>query len=446
MVDADERSLKFGGYALLELLGSGGMGDVFKAATVGPPSSLRRQVAIKCLQPGLVSSPAIVEMFLAEARICASLDHPNIVKVEDFGRINGRFFLTMEYLDGRNLRAVLAQLHAANEFLPVPCAVFIATAVADALAHAHSRTREDGTPMGLVHRDVTPSNIMLLRSGGVKLLDFGVASVHGSADGAPLKGKLAYLAPECLDGRPDHRSDIYSLGVVLWESLISRSLFRGNSPAETLHNLQKRVVPPPSHFRPEIPAALDQMVLRALARDPERRYQTALDLACALQSFLEAQGFEEASSGGLFEELVNHQPADPQSSSTLALPPPDGAASSAVTVPLPPPASPPPSGWRAIPRRAIAYGLLSTALLVGAWQIPWSSSGRRVVSPATPVRPLIYHLPATPVGAGEGAQRSESSAGSPRRGRKPTRARRVELTLDPFAQGERPTDRPEGLW
>ncbi len=214
-------------------------------------------------------------MFVNEARLSALLDHANIVQTSDFGEVDGCYFLTMEYLRGRDLATILRVLAGRNEVLDPAIAAFLALQVARGLAYAHGLGSPTGAPLNIVHRDVTPSNIMLLRSGGVKLLDFGIAKTKGeftlgeNTETGVCKGKLPYLSPEQVEGHPlDRRSDLFTLGVVLWEALTGRRLFLGRTDYETMQNVLERPVPPPSSLRPDAPAALDAIVLRALARDP----------------------------------------------------------------------------------------------------------------------------------------------------------------------------------
>jgi serine/threonine protein kinase len=224
-----------------------------------------------------------------EARIVALLSHPSIVHVSDFGNVDGQYFLAMEYLRGYDVLAIIRRLRDMKRAFPIAAAAFIAHEVASCLGYAHALTGPDGQVLGIVHRDVSPSNIMCLREGGVKLLDFGIASAASESgveqtDQGTFKGKLRYIAPERLRNEPfDARSDLYALGVVLWEMLACRRLFRGSNDAEIWKLILEMPIPAPSSVRPEVPASLDAIVVRMLDRDPDKRYQTGQAVADDLE-------------------------------------------------------------------------------------------------------------------------------------------------------------------
>jgi eukaryotic-like serine/threonine-protein kinase len=244
-------------------------------------------------------------MFINEARISALLHHPNIVQIYDFGQIDGWYFLAMEHLRGKDLLLVLRQLRAVGQVMPPPMAAFIAREVAAGLDYAHRLRAPDGRDLQIVHRDVSPSNVMLLRAGGVKLLDFGIAKAEallahdGSStgenrpDNVMVKGKLSYLSPEQVRNEPiDARSDIFSLGVMFWECLTGKRLFYDKADFKTMSNVLERMVPPPSALRPDVPAAVDAVVMRALDRDREQRYQDAQAMADDLDQYLAESRFQ----------------------------------------------------------------------------------------------------------------------------------------------------------
>jgi len=305
----------FGRYELLERMGSGGMADVYRAASVGS-QGFRRVVVIKRVRRALAGSPEILGLFRDEARISTLLNHPNIAQVHDFGRVDGVPFLAMEYVQGRDLRAVLRALADTGRRMKPSTAALIGRQVAQALHYAHTLRDPDHQHFQIVHRDINPTNLMIARSGMVKLLDFGVAkaSVHaGKAQTDPpaIKGKLSYLSPEqALCHVLDGRSDVFSLGVTLWEMLTGRRLFAGATEFERIRNVLEAPIPPPSSLAPGISPMLDAVVLHALERDVGRRYQNAQALAedldrClvvdpagnrAIQDMLE-QLFGKASSG-----------------------------------------------------------------------------------------------------------------------------------------------------
>jgi serine/threonine protein kinase len=272
-----------GRFRLLDKIGSGDVSEVYRATVVGV-EGFERRVAIKVMRPD-VDEVEVGRIFAEEARVSAMLDHPSVVQVYEFGAIEGVPFVAMEYLRGKNLEQVTAALRSLNERLSPALAVFIAQKVASALGLAHELEDEHGHPLGLVHGDVTPANILLVREGTVKLLDFGVARITRdpslvTRDGHALPRNFRYVSPEEAQGHPpDKRSDVFSLGVVLWEMLAGRPLFGGPYDRQTLANIVRAEIPPPSRFAPDVPPELDAIVGAALSRDLERRYRSADMLA-----------------------------------------------------------------------------------------------------------------------------------------------------------------------
>ncbi len=277
---------QFGKYRLLSRLGRGGMAEVWKAELRGP-QGFSRTLVLKRMLPHLSDDPSFVKMFIAEARLSAKLSHANIVQVFDFGEVDGAYFIAMEYVPGCDLHAILR----AHDHGPPPpgLGAFVVHQVCRALAYAHALTDESGQPLHLVHRDVSPSNVVVGVDGAVKLLDFGIAKALSEAGDATtrngvLKGKLGYIAPEVLDGAPvDQRADQFAAGVVLHEALTARRLFRGASDFHTMSLVRGAKVAPPSLQNPEVPPALDAICLRALARDPAARFPGCAELAAELE-------------------------------------------------------------------------------------------------------------------------------------------------------------------
>jgi serine/threonine protein kinase len=281
------KSPRLGGYALVERIGHGGMAVVYKAKREGW-SGFEKTVVIKAMRPELAANPEFVEMFIAEAKISAQLCHPGIVQVHDFGVFQGTPYLVMDWLNGINLQQLQASLAAARRRLPVPLALVIATEICQALGYAHAWVAPDGARRQIIHSDVSPANVMVCRDGSVKLLDFGVAKVVDEADydtSLKPKGKLAYLAPEQIERLPyDRRVDVFAAGVVLHELLTGRRLFSaGSDEQETLRNVLQMEIPPPSSVAPEVSPGLDALVLRALSRDPARRFDSGVEMAAALE-------------------------------------------------------------------------------------------------------------------------------------------------------------------
>jgi hypothetical protein len=285
------RLQRYGRYVLVDRLGAGGMAEVFRAVAIGP-EQFQRVVVVKRILPHLTENPSFVRMFIDEATLCGRLSHPNIIQVYEFGREEGSYFIAMEYVEGRNLATLLGQLSERGETVPVNVTADIVRQACLGLGYAHALAGSDGKPLHIIHRDVTPSNIMISYAGAVKILDFGIARVANmarisSTDAGQVKGKSSYLAPEQVRGAPfDHRVDIFSTGIVLHEALTGRRLFKGANPVHTLELIEHLRIPAPSRLNPAVPARLDQIVVRALARDPAARYQSALDMAEELEEFL----------------------------------------------------------------------------------------------------------------------------------------------------------------
>jgi eukaryotic-like serine/threonine-protein kinase len=263
-------------YSIEALVGRGGMADVYRAVVLAGPGAGRR-VAVKRLKPELARDAAYVALFEQEAAITRRLRHPAIVEVLESGVAGGTPFIVMEYVDGRNLKQVLAQCAARGILLPVDFAAYVAHQIASALAHAHAGKDASGAPLGIVHCDVSPSNVFISRLGEIKLGDFGVALATGAAV-APggAQGKVPYLAPEQIRGdRPTPATDIFALGAVLFELLTNARAFPGDDVNAVGQRILAGELRAPSQIRPEVPPALDTLVLRCLAVDPAWRYPTA---------------------------------------------------------------------------------------------------------------------------------------------------------------------------
>jgi serine/threonine protein kinase len=281
--------MRVGRYQLTEPLGVGGMAEVYKATSTGP-GGFERTVVIKRILPASSADPTFVRMFVAEAKILGMLNHPNVVQAYDFGEADGTLFLVLEYADGPSLYRAIQALRIMGRVMPVVIAAHFAHEICRALDYVHRLQGSDGEPMRVVHRDVTPSNVVLTSEGALKLLDFGVArysATQAFSEHGAIRGKAAYLAPEALRGDPiDGRVDIFALGVVLHEMLTLKDLFASESNLGTLHKVLEMEIPPPSLGRPEVPAALDAIVMKALERDPARRYACAADMARDLNEFV----------------------------------------------------------------------------------------------------------------------------------------------------------------
>jgi eukaryotic-like serine/threonine-protein kinase len=285
---------RFGKYLLVGELATGGMAEIFLAVHKGLEGFLK-VVTLKRVLPSLSRTADFQRMFVDEARIAARLEHPNIVRTYEFGEHEGQYYTVMEYLAGEDLAKVLARvtLPSPRQHLPFHVTAGIASHLCSGLHFAHELTDTAGRPLGLVHRDVNPSNIVLTYSGEVKLIDFGVAKVNANATrtlAGTIKGKVNYMAPEQILARGvDRRSDVFSAGVVLWELLTGRPLFGRDSEAATLYAIMNDPIPSPHRYRPEVPAELEEIASRALSRTPADRFDTAEEMQLALDEFLSGQ-------------------------------------------------------------------------------------------------------------------------------------------------------------
>ncbi len=276
----------FGKYYLLGLVARGGMAEVYRAR---PRQSAEQLLAVKVMRPQLARESRFVDMFIREGKLALILKHPSIVATTDVGRIEGRYFIAMEYISGKDLTQVLRRCQEANQRIPVPHAVFIAARIAEGLHYAHNLTTDDGRPLNIVNRDVSPSNVRLSYGGEVKMLDFGIAQalMKFTSEIGVLKGKFSYMSPEQIRGMPvDARTDIFSAGIILHEMLTTEKLFRGDTEFALMEKVRKADIAPPSKFNRRVPPELDQIVLRALARDVQDRYQNGQELAVDLNRLL----------------------------------------------------------------------------------------------------------------------------------------------------------------
>ena len=292
-----ETAPELGGYEVLAQLKSGGMATLYLGQRSGP-AGFKRHVAIKVLKNHLANNRKFIEMFIDEARIAARISHPNVVHIEELGESDGRYFLVMEYVHGSALSEVLMALAQMGRRLKPKTAVALMMRSAAGLHAAHETRDDSGQLLDVIHRDVSPQNILLGARGQVKIIDFGIAKarnrLHVTDAGAGLKGKLRYMAPEQLTGgEVDRRVDIYSLGVVLWEMLAMRRLFHGQSDPEVIQRIMKGDMPPPGAFA-DVPFGVDGVVLEALSRDPARRPDSARTFRQKLKDAIPEAGAVES--------------------------------------------------------------------------------------------------------------------------------------------------------
>ena len=276
-------------YTILEKIDAGGMAEVWK----GKATSLRgfeKLVAIKRVLPNLAKNKKFISMFLDEARLALYLNHANIVQTFDIGVSDHAYFIVMEWMDGANLKSILDTSRHRGWKVPKEQAAFIGIEICKGLSHAHARRDPDGRPLAIVHRDISPPNVLLSREGEVKLVDFGLAKAASQltqTDPGIVKGKFSYLSPEATQGKAvDFRADLFATGIVIWEILAGRRLFDGETDLKTVEAVRAAKIPPITDYNPEVEPQLEAVLDRALARDPRDRYQSAEELGHDLAKYL----------------------------------------------------------------------------------------------------------------------------------------------------------------
>lgn len=332
LVEESRRKDFAGKYVLGERIGAGGMAEVF-TATYSPEGGFERKVAVKRVLPAHASDEQFVALFRREAELGATLAHPNLVQVLDFGRHLDSWFLAMEFVDGVTLAALLRAYGSRGEHVPLRACLFVIAEVAEGLAYLHEKPSPDGASVGLVHRDVNPPNVLLSRTGEVKISDFGVArwqSTGGLTATGTMRGKLAYMAPDQLDGtRPAPSWDLFAFGVTAHELLTGRRLFTADNDAALVKAVLGAPVPRPSEVRPEVPPEVDALVLSLLERDDTKRLSSARLVATRLRQLEGPAAPYPHGQRALVEALATVQAAPPaQAPST------PGAAKDGPTVTL----------------------------------------------------------------------------------------------------------------
>ncbi|MEO8877132.1 MAG: serine/threonine-protein kinase, partial [Polyangiaceae bacterium] len=284
-------SQAFGDYEILDRISVGGMAQVFRARD-------RRSgaiVALKRVLPDVAQDEEAMEMFEDEARICVHLEHPYIARMLDYGHVDGTFFIAFEYVHGKDLRFVFDRAVRTQTAVPAEILLYVFSHIAEGLAYAHARKDIKGQPVSIVHRDVSPQNIVLSFDGDVKLIDFGIAKAAGRlsrTQAGSIKGKFGYMSPEQVQGREvDVRTDVFSLGICMWELLTGKRLFSGANELIVLEKIKNQETPPPSTLAGNFPPELDRIVLKALAKEPAERYRAAKELFRDLNIFCETHDF-----------------------------------------------------------------------------------------------------------------------------------------------------------
>lgn len=276
-------------YKVVKRIQAGGMAEVF-LGTATSVEGFKKKVAIKRVLPHLAQNKQFIKMFLDEARLGARLNHANIVTVFDIGAAESTYFIVMEYVDGANLKTILETLRKNGQQLTPKEALFIIMECCRGLSYAHELADDDDVPLNLVHRDISPPNILITKRGEIKVTDFGLAKATTQlekTDPGVVKGKFSYLSPEAASAKQvDAKADIFALGIILWEMLAGKRLFTGESDYQTVKLVQRAEIPSLQALNPEVDAELEQIVRKALARNPEERYPTARELGDSIAGYL----------------------------------------------------------------------------------------------------------------------------------------------------------------
>ncbi len=336
---------KFGRYELLGHLSNGGMAQVYVARVLGQSTSSAKVIALKTVLPNLADDQSFLRLFEGEIGLAMALSDPNIVRIYDYGVVDGEYYLAMEFVFGKNLQAIGAELQKAGSLAPLGFTCFTVAQICRALAYAHSYCDPISKKhAGIIHRDISPHNILVAYNGQVKLFDFGVAKIgsrEGQTEAGVVKGKPAYLAPEqALGEELDDRVDIFALGIVLWEQLTGRRLFFDAQPLMAIKKVVEMEIPVPSSINPGIPASVDKIVMKALQRDKMQRYQLSKEFGADLEKALQAEGitWAERQSRELMAAVFQRQMTEELASLQQKF---QGRAAD-VSVPTVGPAAPPP--------------------------------------------------------------------------------------------------------
>ncbi len=278
----------FGHYFILEKIAQGGMAEIFKGLTYDF-TGLKKFIVIKRILPHIAVNQEFINMLIDEAKIAVHLNHGNIAQTYDLGKVAEDYFIVMEYVEGKTLSQIFKKLTTLRQSMPLPIAAYLAAEICHGLEYIHRRTDDHGRPLGIVHCDISPQNIIVSELGNLKIVDFGVAKAAfnlSERERGVLKGKFAYMSPEQAEGlQVTPASDIFSTGILLWEILTGRRLFKKKSNSETIEAVQTAVLYPPSAYRSDIPSDMDGIIMNALNRDPRLRYSSAADMALALTKF-----------------------------------------------------------------------------------------------------------------------------------------------------------------
>ncbi len=432
-----------GRYQLVRKLATGGMAEVFLAKAVGP-GGFEKTLVIKRILPKLAEDPEFVEMFLHEAKLTAQLNHPNVVQIFDFGQLEGSYYLAMEYVDGPNLRSIIRRMP--NKRLPLGLAARAVTLACEGLAYAHEFVDPaTGQPLGLIHRDVTPDNLLLGRTGAVKVFDFGVAKTVGRAtqsEAGTLKGKIAYMPPEQMIGEPDLRVDVYALGVILYELASGTKPYDQTGDVQLMTAILQTPPVPLQQRMPEVPEEYARIVAKAMARDVSQRYASCRELAYELDDFLHQtrERWGPAQIGQFVAAtMAQEAPSSTSTSGSYPATPISRAAKATGAFPAASPAPPPPPGVPpSAPRGFTGAFPAASAVPPPPPSVPPRASRTGFTGSFPAVAPVA---PRTPTGGALPAITSKASEHPPRA--KPMAGVTVTLGGDPFAGfGEAASPKP----
>jgi serine/threonine-protein kinase len=353
---------RLGRYQVLQHLASGGMAQL----SLARDGSTGRHVVLKRIRGEQAMDPKLVKMFLDEAQLAMALHHPNIVEVFDVGSAADEYYFAMEYVHGEDLRNVLMRIHERRDLLPITQVMTLVAAAAAGLHHAHELCDAGGHPLGIVHRDVSPANILVAYDGSVKVTDFGIAkaTLHtAETRSGVLKGKVSYMSPEQVTGADiDRRSDVFALGIVFYEVATARRLFKNENDFLTMSSIVQCEIPPPTLHRPDLPVAIEKMIMKALASNPKERFSSARELHEEIERFLRSLGQQtsQRSVADYMKKLFGYRPEPWLTEDAITQTEPltvdfDGSDSGIVT--------PPPGAMNrlALPRRSDPESLIARA-------------------------------------------------------------------------------------
>jgi len=411
--------IQFGKYSLFELIGRGGMAEVYKGRIQGP-AGFERTFVVKRILPHLSDDTTFIKMFVEEAKLSARLAHPNIVHIFELGAVDGEYFISMEYIRGHDLSETMRAIWKTMGPPRPEMVAYIGREACRGLSYAHGLTDENGRLLGMVHRDVSPSNVMLSYEGAVKLLDFGIAKALGDAPeitkSGTMKGKYAYMAPEQTEGdHVDNRSDIFACGIVLHEVLTGRRLFKGANDVQTIERVRRCEVPPPSLQNPAVPPELDAIILKALQRNPADRWADAADMANALDDIVHSSRFQPDHLAQLLYDLFPTEGGGPPRATIPATTISHGTASNSRRSPTVPPISRTVSGSGAPgfnagmepslkPKGGPKGAYLALVLLLGGGAVGWKMYGHKLMgshqlAASDPNRRFFVYVKSYPDGA-----------------------------------------------